>query len=336
MNCNLINSNQLSNLLLAKIIYLRIRTEIISFLYTIFKMKIREFTIAESKIKWIDIENPNQNDLAEFCITHKISQASIQDCLEPDHLPKYEELSPLDFILMRALYIENDHSHTIQEMSTKVAVFINSELIITIHRLSHSFLEDIIHHYVNTNKINSTHDLATKIIKGVILTYEKYQNKLAAEIDAIEDLIFLKNTKKSFTESLYYLKRQSTIGKKQLLLTREVLTGMKSHHKLSPELRDVIDLHGKVEMFYDQLIDDVSNLLNIYLSVASQKTNDVMKVLTVFSVFFMPLTFIVGIYGMNFQFMPELSQKYGYVGVWIAMITVSIVVGFWFKRKKWL
>lgn len=299
-------------------------------------MKIREFTIAESKIKWIDIENPNQNDLAEFCQTHELSQESIQDCLEPDHLPKYEELLPLNFIITRAIHLENEQSHTIQEISTKVAIFINNDLIITIHRLQHSFLEDIIHKYVNPNKINSTHELATKIIKGVLRTYEKYQNKLAAEIDAIEDLIFLKKTKQSFTEALYFLKRQSTIGKKQLLLTREVLNGMHSHHKLSHELRDVIDLHGKLEMFYDQLIDDVSNLLNIYLSVASQKTNDVMKVLTVFSVFFMPLTFIVGVYGMNFQYMPELSQKYGYIGVWIAMISVSLVVGFWFKRKNWL
>jgi magnesium transporter len=299
-------------------------------------MKIREFTLTESKIKWIDIENPAQTDLIEFCKTHELSQSSIQDCLEPDHLPKYEELSPLNFILTRALHLENEHSHTIQEISTKVAIFINGELIITIHRLPHSFLEDIIHQYVNPKKINSTHELATKIIKGVLRTYEKFQNKLAAEIDAIEDLIFLKKTKHSFTEELYYLKRQSTIGKKQLLLTREVLTGMQSHHKLSPDLRDVIDLHGKLEMFYDQLIDDVSNLLTIYLSVASQKTNDVMKVLTVFSVFFMPLTFIVGVYGMNFEFMPELSQKYGYVGVWIAMISVSIVVGVWFKRKNWL
>jgi len=299
-------------------------------------MKIREFTIAESKIRWIDIENPNQNDLTEFCKTHNLSQASIQDCLEPDHLPKYEELTPLDFILTRALHIENEHSHTIQEMSTKVAIFINNELIITIHRLSHSFLEDIIHHHVKTNKIKSTQELAIKIIKGVLRTYEKYQNMLALEIDKIEDLIFLKNTKTSFTEELYYLKRQSTIGKKQLLLTREVLNGMHRHQKSSPELRDVFDLHGKLEMFYDQLIDDVSNLLTIYLSVASQKTNDVMKVLTVFSVFFMPLTFIVGVYGMNFKYMPELSQKYGYAGVWISMIAVSIVVGLWFKRKNWL
>jgi magnesium transporter len=61
-----------------------------------------------------------------------------------------------------------------------------------------------------------------------------------------------------------------------------------------------------------------------------------MKVLTIFSVFFMPLTFIVGIYGMNFEFMPELNSRFGYLGVWIAMIMVSAVVWNWFKRRNWL
>ena len=156
-------------------------------------MKIREFTIAESKIKWIDIENPNQNDLTEFCITHNLSQASIQDCLEPDHLPKYEELSPLDFILMRALHIENGHSHTIQEMSTKVAVFINSELIITIHRLSHSFLEDIIHHYVNTNKIirewSSVSDASEYIKKSTTTTSTLIKRHSSIYIDNILSIL---------------------------------------------------------------------------------------------------------------------------------------------------
>jgi magnesium transporter len=83
-------------------------------------------------------------------------------------------------------------------------------------------------------------------------------------------------------------------------------------------------------------LDEVNNLVNLFMSLSSQKTNDVMKVLTIFSVFFMPLTFIAGIYGMNFEFMPELRQKWGYPGVMVLMGIVTAFIYFWFKRKKWL
>lgn len=74
--------------------------------------------------------------------------------------------------------------------------------------------------------------------------------------------------------------------------------------------------------------------MNLYMSFAAQKTNDVMKVLTIFSVFFMPLTFIVGIYGMNFDFMPELNQKWGYPAVILLMVIITVIIYQWFKRKN--
>lgn len=299
-------------------------------------MIVREFELGTTGKKWIDIENPNLNDFKAFCIERNLDQTHIDDCLQSDHLPKFEEATPLNFIVTRAVYDETEEGHTIQELSTKLSFFIDSNHIITIHRMPHVFIEDIISRYVQTGRIQNTHDLAVKLIKGVLRTYETLQNKLALEIDAIEDQIFLKNSKNNFLETLYYLKRKSSIGKKLILLTREVLNGIKTHHKTTSDLRDAIDLQQKLELFYDQLIEDVSNLLTIYLSVSSQKTNEVMKVLTIFSVFFMPLTFIVGIYGMNFQFMPELSSKYGYIGVWIAMFVVSLIVWNWFKRRKWM
>jgi magnesium transporter len=137
-------------------------------------------------------------------------------------------------------------------------------------------------------------------------------------------------------QELYFLKRQSNIGRKLLLLTREVLTGLQGHHKPSADLQDAFDLHNKVELYFDQLTEDVNNLLTVYLSVSSQKTNEVMKVLTGFSVFFLPLTFIVGVYGMNFEFMPELHYKNAYPIVWIVMISIVILVGIWFRKRKWL
>lgn len=91
-----------------------------------------------------------------------------------------------------------------------------------------------------------------------------------------------------------------------------------------------------MQTLYNQILESVNNLLNLTVSLAAQRTNDVMRVLTVFSVFFMPLTFIVGIYGMNFDFMPELRQKWGYPGVMILMAVVTGIIYTWFKRKKWL
>jgi magnesium transporter len=89
--------------------------------------------------------------------------------------------------------------------------------------------------------------------------------------------------------------------------------------------------------FYaDELLEEVNNLLSIHLAMASHRTNEVMRVLTVFSAFFLPLTFIVGIYGMNFTFMPELTKHWGYPGVMLLMLGISLVIFIWFRRRGWL
>ena len=84
----------------------------------------------------------------------------------------------------------------------------------------------------------------------------------------------------------------------------------------------------------DKVFENVNNLLNLSMSFASQRTNEVMKVLTLFSAFFLPLTFLVGIYGMNFEFMPELGKKWGYPAVLLLMVLITLVIYFWFKKKK--
>ena len=80
-------------------------------------------------------------------------------------------------------------------------------------------------------------------------------------------------------------------------------------------VQDLRDQHLKMLTLYNQILDDVNNLMGLSMSFAARRTNEVMRVLTIFSVFFMPLTFIVGIYGMNFKFMPELDRKWGYPAV---------------------
>ena len=160
--------------------------------------------------------------------------------------------------------------------------------------------------------------------------------QLSEKVDNYETRIFLKELSPDILEGLYYLKRKAGICNKLLLLTGEVINSIRTTSTDNPALQDAKDLHVKLNTIYDQTQEDVHNLLNIYISLSAQKTSDVMKVLTIFSVFFMPLTFIVGIYGMNFEFMPELRNKWGYPAVIVVMIIVTFAIYMWFKKKKWL
>jgi magnesium transporter len=91
-----------------------------------------------------------------------------------------------------------------------------------------------------------------------------------------------------------------------------------------------------LQVFYEQLTEDALNLVSMYMSISANKSNEVMKVLTIFSAYFLPLTFIVGVYGMNFEFMPELEWTFGYPLVIGLMVLVFILIYSWFRRKKWL
>ena len=299
-------------------------------------MKIREFELSDPQKIWIDIQSPTAVELENFAMNHNLQKSNLIACLEADHLPKFEDLELLKFLIVRVITGEDQSEHTVEEISSKVAIFYNENIIISIHRLEHEFIEDLIPRYIETHKLKTTEEVAIKLVTGALRSFEKFQNTLNQHIDRIEDKIFLKNNSENFLKELYFLKRQSNIGKKLLLLTREVINGIRSHHKANIDLRDAMDLHVKLELFYDQLSEDVNNLLTIYLSVSSQKTNEVMKVLTGFSVFFLPLTFIVGVYGMNFEHMPELHYQNAYPMVWAVMIVIVILIGIWFRKRKWL
>jgi magnesium transporter len=126
------------------------------------------------------------------------------------------------------------------------------------------------------------------------------------------------------------------MSKKLLLFSQEAVSSIKLPDSESDDLQDTRDLHLKLLNIYDQIHEDVSNLVNFYLSISAQKTNDVIKVLTIFSVFFMPLTFVAGIYGMNFDYMPELRERWGYPALLGFMMLLSGLIYVWFRRKKWL
>jgi magnesium transporter len=148
--------------------------------------------------------------------------------------------------------------------------------------------------------------------------------------------VFSQNLTPQMLSELYQIKRKSLMSKKLLLFSQEAVSSIKLPDSESDDLQDTRDLHLKLLNIYDQIHEDVSNLVNFYLSISAQKTNEVIKVLTIFSVFFMPLTFVAGIYGMNFDYMPELRERWGYPALLGFMLLLSGLIYVWFRRKKWL
>lgn len=299
-------------------------------------MPIIDLTPANTSFQWIDIMSPTEDELLATAEKYGIHKYSMRDCMEPDHLPKVEHLDAFTFIISR-FYIDDklaiENAHSIQKITSKLAFFYNDKVLITIHRLPIPFLEEIKHKYIE-NRFKSPSVVVVRMLWHVLKTFEPPAIKLMNEIDEYEERIFLKSLSPTMMKHLYFIKRKTHIIHKLMTISMSLIRGIQCQDKVA--LNDLEDYNLKLNSIYGQNLDDVHSLLNFYLSISSQKTNEVMRILTVFSAFFLPLTFIAGVYGMNFEFMPELHHRYGYITVWVVMILITIIIFQWFWRKKWL
>jgi magnesium transporter len=142
-------------------------------------------------------------------------------------------------------------------------------------------------------------------------------------------------------EDGYYLKRRANTFKRMLRMTLDILPSVAAEYKdEASALQDVKEMGERLYFYAEEFLENINNLLGLYLSLsshrmsaASHKTNEVMRILTVFSVFFMPLNLITGIYGMNFEFMPELKWHYGYLLALCIMATITVSIMVYFKSK---
>lgn len=296
----------------------------------------KENAICEG-INWIDVIAPSVGEMEELSKEYGLNQHIVRDCLQPEHLPKYEFVDDVHFLILRFYaHVSDNHMATIQELTNKIAIFYTDDFIITIHKAETPFMDVIRRKYVESKKCSSTTDVLSKIIWTALETFDDPANRLSERVDFYESQIMLKQTDNKQMEELYFIKRQASVSHKVLMLMLEPINHQ--HPKPGEEalIQDVRDQHLKMLTLYSQVLDDVNNLRNLAMSYAAQRTNDVMRILTIFSVFFMPLTFIVGIYGMNFEFMPELKTKWGYPAIIFSMIIVTVIIYTWFKRKKWL
>ncbi|MCK9446832.1 hypothetical protein M0Q50_08240 [bacterium] len=284
--------------------------------------------------KWVDFTDPTEEELTNYSFD-ELDEYTLMDCLEPNHLPKKENLKKFSFVILR--YFEKKTrilASSIQEMSEQIAIFYNNDIIITVHRSKCPFIDIIKKEDIDTEDISEPREIVTKIMYNVLKSYNGISLTLSTKIDKIEKQFFIENDTNTSLKELYFLKNACRLYRKVITLNGEVIN---SHNTIECDispLQDVKDYQKTLLHTFDECYEDANNLSNMYLSIVSLKTNDVMRVLTIFSAFFMPLTFIVGLYGMNFKFMPEINWIYGYPFVLFLMVVVCIVIWKWFKKKQ--
>ena len=291
---------------------------------------------------WINIDGIHDMELmAEVGTLFNVHPLALEDIVDSGHPPKFEEYD--DFILIMMKMLNYDEAND-EIMAEQFSMVVGSNFIITFQERVGDVFEPVRGRLrAGRQRIRSsgTDYLAYALIDVVVDRYFVILEHLGDQIEALEEELE-KEASVETLNKIRRLKRELIFLRKSVWPLREVVGGLeKSESKLMKKttarfLRDVyehtIQVIDTIESFRDML----SGLLDIYLSTVSNRMNEVMKVLTIIATIFIPLTFIAGIYGMNFQFMPELAWRWSYPIVWGVMLAVVVFMVVYFRRKKWL
>ncbi|KAA0129277.1 magnesium transporter CorA [Chryseobacterium sp. SN22] len=291
----------------------------------------------DSQCEWVDVEAPTAEDLTFLHERYAINNLLLEDTLDPNHLPKYEEDGDVKFFLLReSTELERKNLNSISDISTKIGIFLLDKTIITIHRMKTKSLTETKKQLSSLTTETTVKDIALRIALLIMKSFDDESVSLLETMDNIENEIFLKNTNHTNQiRRLYKLKRKSGLNSRVLTVSTDAIDKFKLLGLQDSEVSDLKDKHKDVVADFDHLNIQVTNLIGMFLALSDQKANQVMKVLAVYSVYFLPITFIAGVYGMNFDNMPELHQKNGYFFTLGLMALVVICTFIYARRKQW-
>ncbi len=297
---------------------------------------------AEPAFTWLDLVGPSREDLERVAREYGLTAHAVKDCLDPEHLPKFERAEGTGFVILRA-HDEKAHvgADSVQAFTRKVAIFWGRGFVITVHRKDQQYLTDLMEVWRQGRPGLHADDpipqLLVDITNAVVQTYEPPLDLAEAQLDAFEGELLRDHDVAQLLQGLYSIKRRVGLAKRLLWRTIGIAARLPNGgERGTAQLQDLKENAESMHFYADELLEDVTNLLNMQIQLAAHRTNEVVQILTIFSAFFLPLTFIVGIYGMNFTHMPELPQPWGYPAAWLLMIGVSVGIWLWFRRRGWL
>ncbi|MFO0321731.1 MAG: magnesium/cobalt transporter CorA [Bacteroidota bacterium] len=291
-------------------------------------------------VKWINVEGVHKIELVEqIGKIYNIHPLTLEDIIHLDQRPKFEDYDHYVIAIMKMISYSN------QVDSEQLAIMLLENTVISFQEPQGGDAFDIIRNRLRSGKSRlrklGADYLAYSLMDSVADCYFTCIEKIGDKIEEIEEDIIDDTDKKSLLE-LYHLKREMIYLRKQVWPLRDMINNMirSETNLMNPStdiyLRDLSDHVTRIIDTVETYRDLLSGIMDIYLSTNANKMNEVMKVLTIMSSIFIPVTFIVGVYGMNFDYMPELKSRNGYFIVWGIMISIISGLIFYFKKRKWM
>ena len=293
-------------------------------------------------VTWINVAGIHDIEaLRTLAECYHIHPLVMEDILNTHERPKFEEFENYLFIVVKMLGYE---AATKEVVAEQVSLIVGPNVVISFEEAPRDAFDAVrarIRNEKGRIRSSGADYLAYCLLDTVVDNYFGVLEGMAAEIEEVEDQL-VADPSRDMLQRVHGLKRELIFLRKSVWPLREVLAVLeRADSSLIREstviyLRDVYDHTIQIVDTIESLRDIVSGMHDTYLSSVSNRLNEVMKVLTIWATIFIPLTFLAGVYGMNFKFFPELGWKWGYAGFWAIIVTVSGFMLLHFRKKKWL
>ena len=293
-------------------------------------------------VTWINIAGIHDVEiLRSLGDCYAIHPLVLEDILNTEQRPKLEDFGTYLFIVAKMLYLERGTSEVRAE---QISMIVGPNFVISFQETEEDVFEGI-RERIRSGRGRIRHRgadyLAYALLDAVVDGYFVILETIGGELEDIEDQL-IRDPSAGVLQIVYEMKRELIFLRKSVWPLREVLAVLSRQESelIKQEtiayLRDVYDHTIQVIDTIESLRDLVAGMHDTYLSSISNRMNEVMKVLTIFATIFIPLTFIAGVYGMNFDWMPELRWHWSYPILWLFMLAVGISMLVFFRRKRWL
>lgn len=299
-------------------------------------------TCRKPGLHWVNLLGIHDVALVEQLGTgFGLNALALEDLLNTEHRPKAENFGESLLVILKVLSIDKASGRLASE---QVSIALTERTVLSIQEQPGDIFDGVrerLRSPKGRHRQRGADYLAYSLIDSVVDSYFPVLESLGELLTDIEEEL-ADRPQRATLQRIHALKRDLMVVRKAVWPLREVVSGLEREgselidERTIPFLRDLyehlIQIIDTVEIYRDS----VSGLLDLYLSSVSQRTNEIMKVLTVMATIFIPLTFLVGVYGMNFDYMPELRWTWGYPALWAVMLACVFVMLLVFRRKKWL